>query len=200
MVLIGDVTGKGVEAAAMTALVRHGARFVGEYAPDPAEVLARVDRALRQQPTLSLCTAVCLRLDGEHITVASAGHPPPLLVTDNGVHPIGRTGAVLGSFEDGEWPTTELTLAANEVLLLYTDGVTDTVGEGDRFGELRLQETVAECGPLAPQQLLKCLDTALSDFQSGAQADDTAAMALRLTSAPLPAAVTAGERGARGDG
>jgi PAS domain S-box-containing protein len=199
MVLIGDVTGKGVEAAAMTSLVRHGARFVGEYLPEPAEVLARLDRALRAQPHLSLCTALCMRLDGDRITVASAGHPLALLVTDDGVRTVGRAGSVLGAFPDGTWPTTELRLGANEVLLLYTDGVTDTVGDQDRFGEQRLRRTVAECGPLAPDELLNCLDLALNRFQAGAQADDTAAVALRLAAGDRGPAVVAGERGARGD-
>ncbi len=189
LVLIGDVTGKGVEAAAMTSLVRHGARFVGEYLPEPAEVLARLDRALRQQTSLSLCTALCLCLDGDRISVASAGHPPPLLITDDGVRAIGRAGAVLGAFEDGEWPTTELTLSGTDVVLLYTDGVTDTVGEGDRFGEQRLRETVAECGPCSPVELLDFLDGALTRFQAGPQADDTAAMALRLADAAPPTGV-----------
>ena len=192
MVLIGDVTGKGVEAAAMTALVRHGARFVGEYAPDPAEVLARLDGALRRQPTLSLCTALCLRLEGDHVTVASAGHPLPLLIADDGVRAVGQPGSVLGAFEDGAWPTAELTLGAREVLLLYTDGVTDTVGEADRFGEQRLQAAVREHGPRGPRELLARLDETLSRFQSGAQADDTAALALRLAGeravTPVPAA------------
>ncbi len=196
LVLIGDVTGKGVEAAAMTSLVRHGARFIGEFLPEPAVVLARLDRALRQQDSLSLCTALCVRLEGDRITVASAGHPPPLLITEDGARAIGSPGAVLGAFDDGEWPTTELVLGANEVLLLYTDGVTDTVGGDDRFGESRLLETVAECGPLGPAQLLNCLDTALTRFQSGGQADDTAAVAMRLTDAEPPPVVAAGERGA----
>lgn len=184
IVLIGDVTGKGVEAAAMTSLVRHGARFVSEYVPDPSEVLDRLDRALRRQPTLSLCTALCLRIDGDRVTLASAGHPLPLLVGDEGVTVLGMPGSVLGAFEDGTWPMTEFLLRPGEVLLLYTDGVTDTVGEEERFGESRLQDTAEECGPLAPEELLTCLDQALNRFQVGPQADDTAALALRLAVEP----------------
>ncbi len=194
--LIGDVTGKGVEAAAMTSLVRHGARFVADHLPDPAQILARLDRSLRQQPTLSLCTALCMRIDGARVTLASAGHPLPLVVTDDGSRTIGRAGSVLGAFEDGDWPIEEIVLRPNEVLLLYTDGVTDTVGHAERFGEHRLSKTMAECGPLAPADLLGCLDSALSDFQVGAQADDTAALALRLAGQPQVAAAPAAERGA----
>jgi PAS domain S-box-containing protein len=180
LVLIGDVTGKGVEAAAMTSLVRHGARFLGEDLSEPAQILARLDATLRQQPALSICSALCLLLDGDRVSLSSAGHPLPLLITDDGVREVGATGPVLGAFENGEWPTQTLTLGAEELLLLYTDGVTDMVGREGRFGEQRLRRTMAECGPLRPAELLARLETALSSFQVGAQADDTAALALRL--------------------
>jgi PAS domain S-box-containing protein len=191
MMLIGDVTGKGVQAAAMTSLLRHGARFVGELIPEPAQILARLHTALRQQPALELCSALCVRIEDDRITFASAGHPLPLLVTDDGVRDIGTAGPVLGAFDDAEWPTHEVVLRPSDVLLLYTDGVTDTVGPRGRFGEHRLQQTMAECGPLAAEELLDCLDIALGDFQAGPQADDTAALALRLAIEPA-AASTAG--------
>lgn len=194
VMLIGDVTGKGVEAAAMTSLVRHGARFVGEHLPDPAQILARLDSALRQQSALSLCSALCLRIDGDRICLASAGHPLPLIVTDDGVRTVGASGSVLGAFADSEWPTTEFVLRPDEVLLLYTDGVTDTVGSSERFGEQRLHKTMAECGPLASDELLNCLDKSLSGFQVGPQADDTAALALRLSAQPVAAGHAAGKR------
>jgi PAS domain S-box-containing protein len=192
IMLIGDVTGKGVEAAAMTSLVRHGARFVGEESPHPERILARLDAALRQQPALSLCSALCLRIQDDQICLASAGHPLPLIVTDDGVRTIGESGSVLGAFIDSDWPTTEFTIQPDEVLLLYTDGVTDTVGKSGRFGEQRLHQTMAECGPLAVEELLTCLDKSLTRFQVGPQADDTAALALRR--APQPVAARLGER------
>jgi PAS domain S-box-containing protein len=179
LVLIGDVTGKGVEAAAMTSLVRHGARFLGEDIHQPAQILARLDATLRQQSALSICSALCLLLDGDRVSFSSAGHPLPLLITDDGIRDVGATGPVLGAFANGEWPTHSLVLAVDELLLLYTDGVTDTVGRDERFGEQRLRRTMAECGPLAPAAALARLETALSSFQVGVQADDTAALALR---------------------
>ena len=194
VMLIGDVTGKGVEAAAMTSLVRHGARFVGEQLPEPALILSRLDAALRAQPALSLCSALCLRLEEDQICLASAGHPLPLRVTDDGVRVVGTAGPVLGAFADSEWPTEEFVLRPDEVLLLYTDGVTDTVGPEGRFGEQRLLRTTAECGPLAADQLLACLDKALSEFQVGPQADDTAALALRLSATFAPRAPAGSRR------
>jgi serine phosphatase RsbU (regulator of sigma subunit) len=167
----------------MTALVRHGARFTAEFRPWPLDILARLDAYLRQQRELSLCTALCLRVDATSLTFASAGHPLPLLVTDDGVRPVGEAGPVLGAFPDSSWPLHRVELGVDETLLLYTDGVTDTVGADGRFGEHRLTRKMAECGPLAPGELLRCLEVELSRFQSGGQADDTAALALQRVAA-----------------
>ncbi|GAC1439692.1 MAG: hypothetical protein NVSMB51_17920 [Solirubrobacteraceae bacterium] len=181
LVLIGDVTGKGIEAAAMTALVRHSARIVGEDNAEPAHVLERLNRRLRQEPALSISTALCARIspDGRAL-IASGGHPLAMAIDAAGVpHEVGRPGTVLGAFDEGTWPTDELVVEPGGSLLLYTDGVTDTLGEDGRLGAPLLHRLVEECGPAAPQHLLRCLDSRLNDFQAGAQADDTAALALR---------------------
>ena len=84
LVVLGDVTGKGIEAAALTSLVRHSARMAARFDPSPARVLALVNQVLREQSRLSLVTAVCACVhdDGSRarLTVASAGHPLPLLL------------------------------------------------------------------------------------------------------------------------
>ena len=61
--IVGDVTGKGVEAASVTALMRHGARVACRAEPSPAAILDRLDEALAQQPTRAMATAICLKLD-----------------------------------------------------------------------------------------------------------------------------------------
>jgi PAS domain S-box-containing protein len=180
VVLIGDVTGKGVQAAALTSLVRHCARIVAEDDPDPARVLERVDNSLRSQPSLSVCSALCLRLDGTDVSMCAAGHPLPLLVSESGVATAGEPGVLLGAFDEGRWSTTTLSLDVGESLFLYTDGITDTMGEHGRFGEDRLREIVSECGGEPAGTLLARVDETLNAFQVGPQADDTAALALRV--------------------
>ena len=82
LIVLGDVTGKGVEAAALTSLVRYSARMAARFDPSPSRVLSLVNEVLRQQPRLSLVTAVCALAategDRATVTVASAGHPLPL--------------------------------------------------------------------------------------------------------------------------
>ncbi len=179
LVLIGDITGKGIAAAAMTAMVRHSTRIVGEETSEPALILSRLDAALRGQSQLSLCSLLCLLIRGGHVTISSAGHPLPLVIGGGSVKPVGRSGPLLGAFPGVRWLQTSVELAAGESLVLYTDGVTDTVGADDRFGERRLRELLGRCRESSPGELLATLDRELTAFQVGAQADDTAALALR---------------------
>ena len=111
LMMIGDVTGKGVGAAALTSLVRHTARTASEFDPRPAQILARVDGALKRRPALSVCTALCLRIHGNTLTVAAGGHPLPLQVCGGKVVEVGRHGTLLGGFPKVRWPENQFTLA-----------------------------------------------------------------------------------------
>ncbi|MGB9183738.1 MAG: SpoIIE family protein phosphatase [Solirubrobacteraceae bacterium] len=179
MMVIGDVTGKGVEAAVLTALVRHTMRTASEFRSSPADLLACVDRALKQQPSLSLCTALCLRLRGDQVTFAVGGHPLPLYLSASGVESVGEHGPLLGGFDGVGWHDLSLTLAPESTFITYTDGVTDAVGEdGVRFGLPRLRETVAACERGSAHGVVAQLTRTLRKFQIGSPADDMAALVL----------------------
>ena len=192
IVLLGDVTGRGVEAAAMTSLVRHGARFLAKHEHEPSRILAALDAALREQPGLSLCSALCVRLEGDRVVMSSAGHPAPLLVRDDGrVREIAGSGPILGGWQDSMWEDRDVPLGPDETLLMYTDGVTDTRGDAERFGSARLRHVVAEAAGSRPEDLLEKLGAALDEFQAEGYSDDTGAVALRPL--PAPTLVPAGE-------
>jgi integral membrane sensor domain MASE1 len=179
--IIGDVTGKGVEAASLASLVRHGARFVSQAEHGPAEILGRLDEALRQRRALSLCTALCVRLRAHDLLVSSAGHPGPLIVRADGrIREIGGGGPILGLSSGGAWPERSVPVGPDETVLLYTDGITDTRGAIARFGQRRLSQLLIDNAELPPANLLGELELALERFQHGPQSDDTAALALRL--------------------
>jgi anti-anti-sigma factor len=183
--ILGDVAGKGVQAAAMAALVRHGARFASQTEASPAAILTRLDDVLRQQPALALCSALCVRIESHRLLVSSAGHPAPLIVRDDGrIREIGGGGPMLGAFTDPTWPERAVVVGTNETVLLYTDGVTDTQGPGDRFGQRRLARFLAEHARLHPGDLLGELEGTLDEFQVDTQGDDTAAIALRRGVSP----------------
>lgn len=184
MIVIGDVTGKGVEAAALTALARHTLRTASEFRNGPAELLALLDRTLKRLPALSVCTALCLRLQGSRVDLAAGGHPLPLLLAGQEVHEVGDPGPLLGAFPGVSWLEHSLELEPGDALVLYTDGVTDGLGDGrERFGIERLRATLGELAGAGAEQLIAGLASRLDSFQLGPPADDTAAVALRRRAA-----------------
>jgi len=135
-VIIGDVTGKGVQAATLTSLARHCTRFECRIDPRPSAVLRAINDALVAYGKLSLCSALCLRLRDDEIVVSAGGHPLPLVVgAGGGLREPGRPGLLLGIPEASGWYDEPITLAAGEMLLAYTDGATDARGAGGRYGE-----------------------------------------------------------------
>jgi len=179
MLIIGDVTGKGVDAAAMTALVRHTMRTASEFLTSPAELLARVDATLKQRPALSVCTALCLRLEEDRATLAVGGHPLPLYISGERVSTVGEHGPLLGAFADVAWRDIDVDLEPGSTLVAYTDGITDAVdGSGRRFGIERLCDALKDAGDRPAAEVIGRLVRALEVFQTGAHADDTAAIAV----------------------
>jgi serine phosphatase RsbU (regulator of sigma subunit) len=178
--LIGDVTGKGVNAAALTALMRHGARFASRLEPQPAAILARLNEFLTQRPGDSLCTVLCAQLRDGQLVVSSAGHPQAVIVNSNGeITEAPAPGPLLGAFPDGEWPEQTVPVDENALILLYTDGVTETAGANDRFGVPRLHALLSEHAGASPEELLAQLEAAIEAFSTGWLKDDIAALALR---------------------
>jgi PAS domain S-box-containing protein len=184
LIVIGDVTGKGIDAAALTALVRHTLRTASEFDCSPARLLELVDSTLKKRPVLSLCTAMCVRLRCDEATLAVGGHPLPLLISSEGVAELGEHGPLLGAFPSVRWREHAVRLEPGSTLLAYTDGITDAQDQGDRrFGFVRLREAVAELRGRSAADVVEGLARRLADFQAGAHTDDTAAIALRRTPA-----------------
>ena len=180
MLMIGDVTGKGIEAAALTSLVRHTMRAASEFESSPAELLARVDSILKKQRARSICTALCMRLFEDRALLAAGGHPLPLHVSSRGVNRVGEHGPLLGGFSDVSWEDSTVELEPDSIVVAYTDGVTDAIGaDGTRYGVQRLCDTLAQFRGRSATAVIEGLTVALGEFQIGAHADDTAALVLR---------------------
>jgi PAS domain S-box-containing protein len=184
-VMIGDVTGKGVEAAVLTGFVRHTMRAVSEFLSSPAEILTRLDAALKKQRDLSPCTALCLRVEQDRALLAVGGHPLPLYIDKSGVRHMGEYGPLLGAIADASWQDTVVTLEPGAALVVYTDGVTDAVGPGgERLGLARLRQTLEACPGVSAAEVVEKVVATLEGFRVGPYADDAAMLALR----PLPRA------------
>ena len=178
--VIGDVTGHGVTAAALTALMRHGARFASRLEPQPAAILRRLDEELRERTVGALCTALCARLGAGELLLSSAGHPPALIVDADGeVTEAPGSGPLLGAFDDASWHEERVVVDPRGLVLFYTDGVTETAGADERFGRERLRRLLGDHVGAAPVELLDALGAALDEFRDGEASDDVAALALR---------------------
>jgi serine phosphatase RsbU (regulator of sigma subunit) len=184
MVLLGDVTGKGVAAASLTALVRHTARTAARFDPRPAAVLEIVDAALTERPRPAPVTMLCGVLHDDHVVLAAGGHPLPLRArTGAPAEEVGRCGTLLGALrEAAEHEDVVVPVAPGDTLLLYTDGVTETPGDGERFGEARLAAAV-DAAPEGAEALLRAVAGELDAFERGTSLDDRAMLALRRRAA-----------------
>jgi PAS domain S-box-containing protein len=184
IVVLGDVTGRGVRAASMTSLVRHGARFLSKDEHSPSRILAGLNEVLREQPVLSLCSALCVRLEPGRVVLSSAGHPAAIVVRDDGnVREIKHPGPLLGGWDTSSWDDVVVELSPQETMLMYTDGVTEARGEQDRFGTGRLEALLANAAGASPAGLLGHIEAALDRYQIEGRSDDTGAVALRPSGA-----------------
>jgi PAS domain S-box-containing protein len=176
MVVVGDVAGRGAEAAALTSLSRYTLRTAGKLVGDPIVALEQLNAALRERPGLSLVSVCCARLravDGvAKADVVLAGHPPLVHLRKGAPERVGVFAPFLGAYERGEWTAVTVTLAHGDQLVLYTDGVIDTVGVEERFGEERLTETLRDASSAA--DAVARIEEAMSRFAEGPQVDDTA--------------------------
>jgi len=198
LLIVGDVAGHGAEAAALTALARHTLRSVARLLPDPLEAVATLNAELAARDVLSLVTVAAALLserDGRAVAeVVCAGHPRPLLRHAAGIRPVGRFGPILGAYADERWDRETVALAPGDALVLYTDGVLDTVGEArERFGEARLRAALD--GATDPDDAIARIDAALQRFEVGEQADDTAVLAVQRIGVPDAAHAAIGAAG-----
>ena len=186
MLVIGDVCGKGPRAAGVTALARHTLRAAAIDGRSPTEMLATLHKALlRQPPGADMCTVCLIVLTREEhevrLTIALAGHPPPLLISPRGeVAQVGRSGTILGVVDPLSIFESELTLDVGETLLLYTDGVIEA-GRPDRLlGEEGLLELCTAAPGLSLTEFLAQIESAARDRAQGRLRDDIALLALRI--------------------
>lgn len=186
MVVIGDVTGKGPAAAAITSLARYTIRTAAMYEPDPAAVMSRLNEVLlADEEGWQMCTAACLLIrpgagGRTHVALVCAGHPPPYLLRAGGeLEELCRPGPLLGAFAAAAWEPTDVELAEDDAMVLYTDGVTDAWGEDGRFGQARLESVLREAIGSNADAIAERLDGALAAFQTGPQRDDIALLVLR---------------------
>ena len=186
MLVIGDVCGKGPRAAGVTALARHTLRAAAIGGQSPTDMLSTLHQALsRQPPGADLCTVCLIMLvreaSGARLTIALAGHPPPLLIrSDGAVEQVGRSGTVLGVIDPVSIDESEITLSAGETLLMYTDGVIEAGRPEHLLGEQGLLELCAAAPGLSLINFLEHIERAAFTRAQGQLRDDIALLAFRI--------------------
>jgi serine phosphatase RsbU (regulator of sigma subunit) len=137
--VIGDVCGKGPEAASLTALARYTVRTASTPESAPSEVLLTLHESISsERPDLRFCTAALARIQAPtngrgpaRVTVALGGHPLPLILRKNGrVDAIGEPGTLLGALPSPVLADVDASLAVGDALILYTDGMLDVRDRG----------------------------------------------------------------------
>ncbi|MEO3975059.1 GAF domain-containing SpoIIE family protein phosphatase [Streptomyces sp. CAU 1734] len=186
--LIGDVCGRGAEAAALTGLARHTLRTLLEDGSPPAHTLARLNQALHREKAGRFVTALVVTMvpdgaGGFRAEVANAGHPPPLVRRAGGaVESVDCGGLLLGVLPSAEYAPASLRLGPGDSLVLFTDGLTEAREHGGGFFEDVLSDVVAREGAGEPALLAERLVRAGVAFRASGE-DDVAVLAAQVEAA-----------------
>lgn len=185
-VVIGDVCGRGADAAALTGLARYTLRAAAMRDRRPSRILATLNEAiLLQRSDYSFCTVCYTRLmpnaEGARLTVATGGHPLPLVLRGDGrVEEAGSPGTLLGVFPDPELTDRVVELGPGDSIVFYTDGVTEAQSEGRMYGEDRLRAALSPAAGLDAGALARRIESDVLEFQPDAP-DDIAILVLRIS-------------------
>jgi PAS domain S-box-containing protein len=191
VLVVGDVCGKGPEAAAVTSLARHSIRMAAMTREGPGKVLAIANREMvRRDGDDRFCSVVVVRIradpnGGATLGIGTGGHPLPVAVrTDGRLEELGRPGMLLGMMEDAEFAEASAFIAPGECLVLYTDGL---IGRRESRFESGALATALSSAPRDPWALVRAARSVAEAFPVDEQVDDVAVLVLAARSADSPA-------------
>jgi serine phosphatase RsbU (regulator of sigma subunit) len=191
--VVGDVSGKGAEAAAVTALARYTLRAAALEDAPPSVALQRLNAAMLYDDTSQFATVVVAYLSSGpsgsiDLRLALAGHPAPAVVRRDGrVEMVGRYGLMAGLGRDFDVHDVDVRLEDGDVLLLYTDGVTEAGARSAPFGEPGLVAVLERLAGQTPQAVVDAVEEAVVAAQPGDPRDDIALLAISPSTSVEPA-------------
>jgi PAS domain S-box-containing protein len=184
-VVIGDVSGKGIPAASLTALARYTVKTAARWESSPSGVLDVLNQTvLDEGPGERFCTValglIRYGMDGVRVGLSCAGHPQPLLLgRDGSVRPVGEHGTAVGLLEHPRLADVTFTMEPGQTLVLFTDGVVEARSAEGRFADGVLEAALAECAGRSAEEIADAIERALLEFVGGRPRDDTALLVLR---------------------
>ncbi len=182
--VIGDVAGHGIDPAITAFQAKYLLRvFLRQYR-DPAQALEELNTQMsamgRPEEFISLCVVV-FDPQAETLRYASAGHPAAFVWHERAVRPLRATGPLLMLDPGADYVSHEIRLEPDDVVLAYTDGLSEVRNGGQLFGEERVANALRRDPGQAPDVLCKSLLEVARDFSSGPINDDVAILAIRKT-------------------
>ncbi len=181
-VVLGDVTGHGIDAAADMAMAKFVFRSLAREHPEPGDFLAAANEVVLEEiADGKFITMLYLTADGRagELACASAGHPPPRILRAGAApEPLGVRGLALGIAELQDYPAESVTLGPGDAAVLYTDGLLEARREGELYGEDRLDESLAANASLPAEELAQALVEDCRAF-AGDLADDCAVVVVK---------------------
>jgi len=188
VVVIGDVSGKGPEAAALTAVARYTIRAAALNDWSPVQVLQRLNEALLHEEAMAQFITVALAFvhavdEGVEVRLVLAGHPPPFVLRADGTaEQIGEPGTLLGMRPEIRLTEVQERLAPGDTMLLYTDGVIEAGPRGNPIGEDGLAALLAPLVGSTPERLVDAIERAAVEAAPASRArDDVALVAVHAT-------------------
>jgi serine phosphatase RsbU (regulator of sigma subunit)/PAS domain-containing protein len=185
---LGDVTGKGVEAAAVTSLARHTLRAASMTTSQPSFVLSILNQALLEDQSVErFCTAVYAHVEPRFgrvlVTLSCAGHPHPYVIRSNGdIEEVNCEGTLLGFVRDIPLNDVKIELQFGDKLILYTDGITDVRVKGRTAGEERLMSLLEGCRRRGVASAADYIAREVLEMQEGHPRDDLALLIVGVRS------------------
>ncbi len=178
LVVVGDVSGRGLRAAATMASLRYAIHAYAAQDDPPATILSKLSRILSVTDAGQIATVLCVLVDlgARRVTIASAGHLPPLLIADgDGEYLCSEIGLPIGAQTGAAYKSTTIPAPASATLLAFTDGLVERRGEDLDRGLARLRETATGNHLELPQLLVKLV----TELRRAPADDDTAIVGLR---------------------
>ena len=188
-VTVGDVSGKGVAAALIMAKLSSEMRFHARSCLSAGDILTALNRSLAEEMESGMFVTLALLVlepEKRKLTLASAGHLPPLLrAGDGSVSELKNQGGIpLGVFDNHQYTESALLLKPGDCVLLYTDGVTEAMNkDGAMFGVERLKHVIA-AGGTHPGEILSAINRAVAEHAAGFPPSDDLAMVCLSVDAP----------------
>jgi sigma-B regulation protein RsbU (phosphoserine phosphatase) len=183
--VIADVAGKGVPASLFMALSRTAVRIVSRWEKTPLRVLEGSNTIfIKDSGSTSFVTLFYAVLDERlrEIRYVNAGHNPPVLRRSDGTYSVLEpTGPVIGLVDEPEYRERSVTLHRGDLLVLYTDGITEAINDREEmFSEERLRQVIDECRTLPASEMIAAILQAVESFCGDApQFDDMTLMVLK---------------------